>query len=269
MKTKYACIPILILMTMLVSCGSSSNNTNAEGGDTHISALGSIPDMSTLVNNTESDTSLSALRAVSGTPPILADIDESNVDTYFWDGLLAEISAAGSATQEQANAYWGGEGRCRMAQATGFSFQEMLSAGISLCYMKNAPEASSGVAIVSGSVTDPTQIFNQQAYTFTVKVESTGQVDTPDQNIFIRVYGTASSPGHEGYATDLWFCPAGGNTVMNYEQIRVNDANQTIAQTSVHEEEGTFAKSKVVCMAAALAITTSKSKCKNCSPPEG
>lgn len=216
-----------------IGCGSSSN-TPSSASATSISEL---PSVSTLVATDSSSPSI--IKAVSGTPPVLKDISESNVDTYFWNGLLATITAAGSATSSQISSYWQGEGACRMAQTVGYAFQNILQGGTSLCYMQNMPNAANGVAIVSGSASTPSEVFNQGSDSKIVQAQVKNSDKIPGgggggiDTIFIKVFGTGSSEGSAGYAVDLWFCNSSG-TITGYEQLRLNSGAFT--STNVNQD---------------------------------
>lgn len=231
--------------------GGSSGGTS---GTTSSSAdsLSDLPSTSTLVKGGGTSTNLSAKsvsKAVTGTPPLLKDINSSNVDTYFWNGLIATLTntSVGSITQAQRDAFWEGEGICRMAQAVGYAFQHISEGGASLCYMQNAPSAANGVSITSGDTT-AAKIFDQTTTSKVIKVSvssfsvssSTSKASSSGpEEIFIKVYGTGTTEGSAGYAADLWFCSSSG-TVNGYEQIRSNNTTKVIDLTSVHKEFGNF-----------------------------
>ncbi|MBU1917655.1 hypothetical protein KKF63_06000, partial [bacterium] len=245
------------ILVFAVNCGggSSGGDNNNDTGNSTISSLDDIPDVTSIVNGGGSSASLSALmKAVSGTPPKLADIDEDNADTYFWNGLIADINTNG-ATAEDAEAFWDGEGACRMAQEVGYSFQNISQNGTSLCYMKNAPQAASGTVVETGSEYleggDVSTMFNQGSETRIIKVEVTDMPKPEDmgegmedmnEEIFIQVYGTASTEGSAGYAVDLWFCHEEA-TPDSIEQIRVTEATNTITQTNINTGWGNYTSS--------------------------
>lgn len=239
------------------SSGGSSGSSTTSTSSTDANSLSDLPTTSTMVNGGGTSSSLSAkslAKAVTGTPPLLKDITTSNIDTYFWNGLLATLDAtdAASITAAQRAAFWQGEGACRMAQAVGYAFQNLLQAGTSLCYMQNAPSAANGVSITGGSATAAT-IFDQAAANKVVKVSvSNFSGSGGPEDIFIKVYGTGSSEGSSGYAADLWFCSSAGS-VGGYEEIRVNNTADTLALTSVHKDFGSF----VATVAASLSTNAS------------
>jgi hypothetical protein len=199
-------------------CGSTSSETSSSASGTTVNSLTKLPDVTTLVTTGSSTSTLKA--AVTGTPPLLKGITATTADTYFWNGLIATINAAASVTSDQINSFWTGEGACRMAQVVGYSFQNVLQGGISLCYMKNAPDSTNGVTINKGSEAI-SAIFSQGASNKTILVHAknfsdAGSGAAGDQDIFIKVFGTGSTEGSYGYGSDLWFCSAG--SVVGYRE---------------------------------------------------
>ncbi|MBI2345411.1 MAG: hypothetical protein HYV03_00665, partial [Deltaproteobacteria bacterium] len=202
-------------------CGSGGGGdtpTATPTGADSANSLSDLPATSSLVAGSSASSSegvKSLGKTPAGTPPVLKEIGSTvSVDTVFWGGLLAQINAAsaGSITGDQQLAYWHGEGACRMAQAVGYSFQNILQGGTSLCYMQNAPGAENGVNIISGDVT-ASNIFDQVASDKVIKVsvsnmsmpggEGGGGGSGGPEEIFIKVYGTGSTEGGAGYAVDL------------------------------------------------------------------
>ncbi|GEM_PF-2121897 len=235
----YSLTTVLIITLLLTTgCGtsSSSGGSGGSGGSSAVAvtSVSQLPSISTLPNTSSSSSALNVKDAVTGTPPLLKDITSTLADTYFWDGLIATLNSqsASAITQTQTNAFWSGEGRCRMAQSVGFAFQEILSGGTSLCYMQNMPTVANGVTVTKGTLSDVSAIFNQDASSKTVLVGTSGQ-SGGSQNIFIKVYGTSTTEGSAGYAADLWFCS--GTSLGGYETIRV-DASSVLTNTNVDKE---------------------------------
>lgn len=234
---------VAVLAMAWAGCGSSGSSGGSTSSTSAANSLSDLPATSTLVTGGSASTSLSAKsvgKAPTGTPPLLKDLSTSNVDTYFWNGLLATITntPVGSITLSQMESYWQGEGACRMAQTVGYSFQNILQGGTSMCYMQNAPSAANGVTITSGTAT-AANIFDQSASDKVVKVSTSNEGGgRPNSDIFIKVYGTGNSTGSSGYAADLWFCTSGSPN--GYEEIRVNNSAGTITTTSVHSDFGNF-----------------------------
>lgn len=226
---------VAVLVLGMYGCGSSSSETSA-----NVTSISDLPTISTMVDTTGASGSISVTtKAISGTPPLLTGISSSNADTYFWNGLLATISTNQSATQDQINSFWEGEGACRMAQTVGYSFQNILQGGTSMCYMQKLPNASNGVAFVNTDAT-PSTLFKQTASNKTVNVQVSnmqgggGGGGSGPENIFIKVYGSGTTEGAAGYAADLWFC-SNSNQVTGYEKIR--KSSNTLTVTSTHSEQ--------------------------------
>lgn len=247
MKNKVSKIKLLLKVGILgipflfSGCGGASSSSSTT---TTVSSIAQLPDTSTLLSASTSS-SLSALSTkdtVTGTPPLLKDFSLTNVDTYFWNGIIGIINAesASDVTADQVNSFWEGEGACRMAQATGYSFQSIMQGATSLCYMKNAPTLRSGIAITSGTATAST-LFDQNATTKTIRVQTANEPlrepgAATSQNVFIRVYGSGTAEAARGYAADLWFCsPTSTTTPDSYETIRINSSN-VLTDTSVNHE---------------------------------
>jgi hypothetical protein len=242
----------LVLASGIISCngGSSSGSSSSS---VSISSLSDIPELSEVVGSSSTDASISALAlmAVSGTPPNLTTVDADSADTLFWNGMVADVNTNG-ADAEDVEDFWQGEGKCRMAQDVGYAFQNIEQSGISICYLKNAPNATSGVSITSGDATVD-DIFTPEASNKVVQVQVTnpeGSEESGNENIFIRVFGTSSSEAADGFAVDLWFCDDGVEEPRDYEQVRVNETTGVMTQvhsstdnssTFTSEFEGTLA----------------------------
>ena len=94
----------LVLSLAFIGCGTSSQTTHE--GDTEgaviVRTLVQIPTVSEVLTvSEESDTSIGAGKEVSGTPPYVVDIEESNIDQLFWNGLLGELADADEITSEE------------------------------------------------------------------------------------------------------------------------------------------------------------------------
>jgi len=183
-----------------------------------------------------------SLQSTSGTPPLLVDLSESNVDQYFFNGVVGTINGGSwggltsGAKTELANNFWGsvdggagGNGACMMAQSVGESIGRMLESATSLCYMKNIPNVS-GVTItpsIEGSA-----LFQQQAADRIVQVNVSG--GDQSQKIFIRVAGT-STVGADVYKVQLGMCTTEG-AARGLETIEVNRTTGRMTATGLHNE---------------------------------
>jgi len=224
-------------------CGSNSAATLA------INGLNQIPSAKGIVNSSSSAIGRSvrgrsaALQSTSGTPPLLVDLSSSNVDQYFFNGVVAQINGSGwsglstDGKQSLANQFWGstdggpgGNGACFMAQSVGESIGRMLESATSLCYMKGIPTASGGVTMTPDLGAD---LFTQQAADRLVNVTITGGENQPE-DVFIRVYGT-SSVGSDVYKVRLHFCSEGA--VTGSETIEVNRATGVMSASGKHSDD--------------------------------
>jgi hypothetical protein len=235
---------IATLMVATACSSGSGGSDNSDGGGGGITTLSSIPSISEMLNDGSASANLTQLRfAVSGgeNAPLLLDLSEDNIDEYFWNGLLAELADEESLSDQQRQDFWQGEGSCRMAQNVGYSFENIERSGTSLCYMKNLPEAESGVTVTAGDIDDPSEAMTQAAQTKVVKINITnasfGDEESPDQTVMIRIYGTDSETGANGYASDLWFCAEGQDSPSGVEQIRINNAAQTMISSNVQDDD--------------------------------
>ena len=238
------------LSLLTTGCGSD------DAGGLAITGLSQIPSASGLLKgNAATSASLFtidgqgiraglSLQQVIGTPPNLVDLDwdatalsQSDPDQIFWNGLVSTINGAGTATNDQAQKFWGqvdggpaGQGGCYMAQSVGESVSRILSSSGSQCYMKEM------------SKNNPT-FLTQGADTKIVRVNVTGQGDErPDMGVYIRVYGSNSTEGSAGYAVDLYFCNDGADKPDSYETIRSVTGSGVLTLKSYQnrvENEGT------------------------------
>lgn len=237
-------VSVLCIAVGTIHCGGSS----ATGGDSGTTTVADVSDLSQLPSITDmvgedADASLSSY-AVTGTPPILREILPEDVDSLFYGGLLAELGALGQdeqPTQDQFDRFWKGESSCRMGSGVGFAFQDIESAGTSLCYMKFMPTIPSAFTVEAGILPEggAANLFLQEADTKLVQINVAGGggdgegEDNADETIFIKVWGSSETPGTDGYAADLWFCDEGSATARGYENIRVNSGTGVISHHSV------------------------------------
>lgn len=245
-NTKAVTAITLFSTAMGSGCGSSSSS---DSGLSDVS-LSSIPSASTMVKTNSSSAFLDRMGngsfAVSGTAPVVTDL-KANVDAYFFGGLIAEINAAGSLTQEQkstySNKFFGqtdggpsGQGGCFMAQSVGEAFGRMLEAGTSQCYMKNAAKAGSGVTFKDGSTSGIESVFNPGDKDKLVKINVSNMQEgnsgeKASMDVFIKVYKKDTN-----YKVDLYFCANG--SVNGYENVTVNKDNGTFTASSYHSDQG-------------------------------
>lgn len=244
---------VFALSGIFSGCGSSSSSTGSSGTDSSVgvSSVSELPELTDMVSTSSGSSSLSAYLS-SGTPPVVAGITSGDVDPLFWNGLLATlgarvVSGSFSISNEEMDDFWKAEGACRVAQEVGYAFQNLQSTGATLCYLKNAPTASSGVSIASGGVTAD-ELFSQTENSKVIEVQVSGEMpgeeegeeESGPENIFIKVFGTSTTEGSSGYAIDLWFCAEGSATAKGFEQIRVNESTGAFSQISAEGSNGSF-----------------------------
>jgi len=214
----------------IAGCGDGSG---AGSGASGVNSIAKLPDASSMLTSSKSTTSL-VEAAVVGTPPPLVNITSSNSDQYFWNGIVADISAHGvSATDAQQ--FWGqhaggagGEGACRMAQNTAFAFEPILQSGSTFCYMKNMPSATSGVTLTP-ALSDPKTLFDQQAADRVVKINvhstaavksASGHGPSGDMAVFLKVWGS-NSVTSDVYKVNFWMCDPIKNTATDLQTLTV------------------------------------------------
>ena len=244
---KYALTSVCVLA--LSSCGSStstnSGSSTSSSSSVAVNDLAQVPSLTSMLTSSTSANISSPLFAVSGTPTSLVDIDSDAADTLFWNGLIADVNTNGASSEDIEN-YFNGEGKCRVAQMIGFSFQNIETASTSICYLKNAPTASSGVTIDSGDTAqaDIEDLFAPTEDNRVVKVQVRGNENEEEggnQDIYIQVFGSDSTEAADGYAVDMWFCEEDGTgTATGYESIRVNTTDGTMTASNVSTDFGNF-----------------------------
>jgi hypothetical protein len=233
------------------SCGSDDDNPTTNTGNSlssNLKTISNLPATTEIFNSNSGSAKIldKRLYAVSGTAPNLKDISSTNADSYFWNGLVAAINNAQSATEEQRQQFFGeqdggpgGEGACRMAQNVGFSMEPIIQSGISACMMKNIPTASSGVSIDDTSIA-ASDLFSQQPDDRLVKV-LVNQGANNTENVFIQIAGS-NTVGSEVYKATLWFCDDGSSGTPNdLEVTEINTSNGTFSSINQGEDsEGKY-----------------------------
>lgn len=232
---------ISLLISIFSGCGSSQET---DVPDTHegaviIRTLVQIPTVSELLTVSETtDSSVNIPKEVSGTPPYAIDIDETNMDEYFWNGLLSEITADGEITSiDQADGFWQGLGACNALNSFVHSFSQVEDINTMFCFFKNMPNYPGAVELVE--VPDGltlSNVFDQDAEDRLIKseIESGG-------TIYIKIYGSNSSEGEAGYAVDLWECSQNGEDILEYKKIRINSDERIMTENmynNIEESEG-------------------------------
>lgn len=265
MKSNFKVLFVLSLVAvadivLLTRCGSDS------AGDALSSAnLNQIPDTGTMVASTAGAASISAGSAfkgfsgygiglnaavVVGTPSNVVDIlgSATKVDTNFFNGLVATIKDAGSATTTQANQFFGqvvggpgGQGACQMAQ----SVAEIVGRtnGNTMCYMKGIASVPTGVTITGATQGD---VFTQGANDKHVRINISNMPahsrggDGAPSSVHMIVSGS-NAVGGSLYKVLVFMCGSNGS-VQNSETITVDKSKGlfTDAQIGANGGSGTF-----------------------------
>ncbi len=253
-----------VALFIIARCGSSSTSASLS---TALAGLDSLPSVASMVKGSGVNGTYANLEShsfanypislhVSGIPPLLTEITSAKVDTYFWNGLINTIknTSAANITDEMRNKFYGGvtggpggHGTCFQAQSVGESFDRMIEAGTSMCYMRKVPKAATGVTISAGTARD---LFAQTADDKVVKVAVTGDPHGDNSDVWIKVYGSGSAGAN--YNVDLWFCD--GSTVRGYEKILIN--KETGVFSATHTGKDTWDGSSYVFQSTVSAALT-------------
>ncbi len=216
----------------LSACGSGGSGV---GGDSLSGVgLGDLPSASEMVGTSDSATSLSrALVSGEEFAPLVTELSD-DPDQYFWNGLIAEINGDGYVyNDDDRDDYWAGRGLCWMAQGFTQSFSNVLQAGTSVCYMKNFPNASSGVTITGAS--NASNLFTPESSNKVVKVSISGD-EMGEESVFIKTHGT-SEVGSNKIKYSLWFCSPGGEAARGAEIIEVDLDTGAYSATNIQDDE--------------------------------
>lgn len=263
MKNVFFSLASALVLLLAVSCGSSDSGNGLSGS---LSDLSKLPTASGMIKATGSSSiqrsamknalglpqgvfSAINLQSVQGTPPKVKDINSSNYDTIFYDGLIGTITGysdgawtalSNSTKQAYANQFWGndtstpgpgGNGACNMAMNTIESFMRMLSGTGTMCYMKGISTVSGGVTVTGSSAADA---FKQTAADKYVKVNvvnmpSHDHRDRENMTVYFKVKGT-NTVGGDVYEYDMWMCRAG--EINNRENLSVNKTTGLLTASS-------------------------------------
>lgn len=214
--------------------------------------ISKVPSTSNLVDSGTSSSALARLirayvqpqtdlyqSVVSGTPPKLVDIPSISVKDLFWLSGVVDAIASGSASQSQCRQFFssttdgdsGGLGACQMAEGVGHSFEALLNAETSLCFMKNMPTKANlragGITLVKGKFpdNDVTQIFAPGDKGRLVKVNTPQfQGRGRAEEIYIKVPSSSQNRAKKRlYMVQIYFCPSGQETPRGYNTITVSD----------------------------------------------
>ncbi len=118
---KYTNFPLFFAVPLLsiiaTGCGSSSSSSSSTGGGAVSSvSIANLPSASSMITTNSSSSNFSprsgepytihSVRSVSGTAPVLSSITNTNVDTYFWNGLLTFMAKLSQELEVWELAKW-------------------------------------------------------------------------------------------------------------------------------------------------------------------
>ncbi len=260
----------LLSYSGIIACGSSGSSSASDS--VTVSSLSALPSANSFFSAGSSSSSMSPVfsrsslrqHAVSGTPPTIDSIGESNVDTLFFNGLASQINDGLPITQEVSNEFFGDLGNCYNFQMNSQNFFFFDAADTALCYMRNMPNVSSGVTVVSGDATTST-IFDQAESTKVVQVNASQMPfdgSPADMTIYLTIYGTNSTEGSTGYAAQIALCSEGSVNSGNW--INYNSSTNTLtlsnAQFSGSQTSTIQTIGKLTTENGSLAYDTSQSR---------
>jgi hypothetical protein len=218
---------VLMASSLTASCGDkkSDDDESLEPGSLNLSQF---PDSSGMV----AINSASLRLAPSGTVPKISEL-EAKYDQYFFNGSIAAITAARSATASQEVDLERGEAICGNMGNVASSFSNLQQG--SLCYMKNVPSLSSNTISLEKASDNVTAenvsstLFAQEADDKLVKV----QVDMGEdgqQDIFIKVIG--SNTNSNEYKFEMYGCMEG--QVESTEMSSINYETRAYTAENKH-----------------------------------
>lgn len=185
--------------------------------------ISDLPSANGIVKSNSSVAASSSARnsrlAVSGTPATMGEISssETNIDNYFFGGVVAQINQAGSATDTQRREFWEGQGICRLGQTVAENVGRTIEGGMSLCYMQKVPKKPGALEVTRGEVA-AADVMKPGRRDRVVKVSVGGEHHTAgNEIIYIKVFGS-DSIGEDKYKAQLTFCtedlrPRGRETI--------------------------------------------------------
>lgn len=221
----------ILALSIPAACGDKSSDEDSDdvalGFEAGTLSLSQFPDSKGMV----STNSASLRLAPSGTVPKIIEL-ASDYDDLFFNGSIAAITAAKSATDSQRGDLDRGEAVCGNMGNIASSFASLKQG--SLCYMKNVPSLSSSTISLekaSESVTADNMaetLFIQEADDKLVKVQV--QEDEGQMDIFIKIIGknTASNK----YEFQMYQCM--GGEVDGAEMASINYETSVFSAENIH-----------------------------------
>jgi hypothetical protein len=198
-----------------------------------LKSLSSLPSTAEIVRSSKSASGKFSLKELSGTPPTLLEIAKSSsLKDIFWNSGVIEGLNSETPSELQCSQFFGssqdglssGMSGCYLTQGIGFSFQNMLQSGTSLCYLKNSPSVENfeadGITVISGELPPAgiTAVFRPGNSAKIVKIIPTGFPSSENEGeeegegeIFVKIPSTAqNSVSGSSYKVELWFCDGQG-----------------------------------------------------------
>lgn len=209
--------------------------------------LSQFPSTGSLVKSASLSQSNFSTNAVVGTPPTLEEIVSSGGEDIFWRPGVVSTIGSGTPDQATCSEFFGGSddgtsggfGACYLTEGVGYSVGEIIRAGTSLCYMKNAGSqqgAESGaIQIASGTVEGGVRnLFSTPSgsQSRTIKVSTSGEEG--ESTMFIRV-ASASENERDGnqYKFEFWACEGNQSSPQEYEVTRITSGGE-FKSKSIH-----------------------------------
>lgn len=221
-------------------------------------SLSELPGADQLVSENTSSSNITSF-SVSGTPPALPDIPSIGVKSTFYRPGVLESIIAGTASDDQcselfnstADGYSGGISACYLTQNVGYSFQNILQSGTTLCYMKNAMTTAmlnAGViARASGSFPNDNvdDLFSTPSGSSSrlVKISFPGD----PSSIYIKVFGANSNSSNGNtYHFQFYSCDGSPSAVSEIEDSEIKTDGRYISTSSSNRvDEGRVSSNRV------------------------
>lgn len=250
-----------------------------------VKSLSDLPSVSEVARaaNTEPLTS----QTVSGTPPPLREIPEVGAKEVFWSTGVVDRLAANTPTQDDCNQFFGGTAdgesgglaACFMTQNVGYSFENLLQSGTSLCYMKGISDSTlgedGGVTVVEGSLPGDTisRVFSPSsngARLVNVAVsgfpdngppEESTTLENGTMDIYIRVFAQSENVRNGNqYEVELFHCNPESGTVEEYENIEIRTNGQYLSKARYRDDGVAFIKGWLTRNGSALVFDPAKER---------
>ncbi|MBP9837919.1 MAG: hypothetical protein KBC84_04325 [Proteobacteria bacterium] len=219
-------------------------------------SLSDLPGADQLIRENTS-AARNGITAISGTPPALPDIPAAGVsNTFYRPNVLSNITNNTASNEECSELFnsgtdgqSGGITACYLTQNVGYSFQNILRSGTTLCYMKNAMTntlLNAGVvARASGSFPNGNieDLFSTPSGNSSrlVKISFPGEASS----IYIKVFGANSNAANGNtYRFQFYSCDGTPSEVSEIEDTAITTDGRYVS-TSKSNSEGRLNSSTV------------------------